>query len=142
MNDRRKNTTSTLGTWLLAIFAVCSAQTSALASDEKARTADMNEKLDAIVIPTISFKDTPVREAFAFLQQQSKEHDRSSTGEKGVQFVLKIDSSAEATLINLDLENMRLREAIMYTCTLAGLKFQAEPTVVLVALQSDPTVAP
>jgi len=143
MNNPRKRPIRMLGALLIAAIAVCSAPALARGSDQKAGTAKINAKLDSIIIPKISFKDTPVREAFATLQQQSKEYDESgSTVEKGVQFVLKIDSNADATLVNLDLENMRLRDAIMYTCTLAGLKFQADPTVVLIAMQSDPTVAP
>jgi hypothetical protein len=143
MSHPRKRPTSMLGTLLIAVVAVCSAPALSPGSDQEASTAKINAKLDSIVIPKISFQDTPVREAFATLQQQSKEHDESgSIGEKGVQFVLKIDSNADATLINLNLENMRLRDAVMYTCTLAGLKFQADPTVVLIAMQSDPTVAP
>jgi hypothetical protein len=131
---------------LAIIPAVTSALVATLASaiaDPAAETRETDRKLDSIVIPKIEFKDTPVREAFAFLAQQSKEHDKSgSTGEQGVQFVLKIDANAEATLISLDLENMSLREALRYTCMLAGLKFQADKRVVLVAPLSDPTIAP
>jgi len=84
-----------------------------------------------------------VREAFAFLAEQSKEHDQGSAqDERGIQIILKIDDKAEDTLVNLNLDNMSLREALRYTCMLAGLKFQADNRVVIVALQSDPTIAP
>jgi hypothetical protein len=100
-------------------------------------------KLDSIVIPEIRFKDTPVREAFAFIAEQSTEHDQSSAqDERGIQIILKIDEKAEDTLVNLNLDNMSLREALRYTCMLADLKFQADNRVVIVALQSDPTIAP
>ena len=84
-----------------------------------------------------------MREAFAFLAEQSKEHDEGSVqNERGVQIILKIDGNTEDTLINLDLENMSLRDALRYTCMLSGLKFQADNRVVIVAMQSDPTIAP
>jgi hypothetical protein len=86
------------------------------------------------------FKDTPVREALAFLAQQSKEHEQGNVqNEWGVQIVLKIDSNVENALVNLDLDNMSLREALRYTCMLSGLKFKADNRVVIVAMQSDPT---
>lgn len=81
-----------------------------------------------------------MREAFALLAEQSKEHDQGSAqGARGVQIILKIDKKAEDTLVTLDLANMSLRDALRYTCMLAGLKFQADNRVVIVALQSDPS---
>jgi hypothetical protein len=123
-------------------IALLAALASAIA-DSNVQTRETDRKLASIVIPKIEFKDTPVREAFAYLAQQSKEHDKTSEPhERGVQFVLKIDNNADATLINLDLENMSLREALQYTCMLSGLKFQTDRRVVIVAPLSDPTIAP
>lgn len=109
-------------------------------TDWSAERKQTEQKLDSIIIPKIQFKDTSVREAFAFLAQQSKEHDQGSAlNERGIQIILKVDGSAEDTLINLDLEKMSLRDALRYTCMLSGLKFKADNRVVIVAMQSDPT---
>ena len=125
---------------MLTSLAVTIAVASTDWSTERKQT---ERKLDSIIIPEIRFKDTPVREAFAFLAKQSKEHDKSNVpNERGVQIILKVDSSTDDILINLDLENMSLREALRYTCMLSGLKFQADDRVVIVAMQSDPTIAP
>jgi hypothetical protein len=125
---------------VLLLLTATVANASADWSTERKQT---ERKLDSIVIPEIRFKDTPVREAFALLAQQSTEHDQGSAqDERGVQIILKIDEKAEDTLVNLNLDNMSLREALRYTCILAGLKFQADNRVVIVALQSDPTIAP
>ena len=125
---------------MLVLLAAAVATASTDWSAEKKQT---ERKLDSIIIPEIRFKETPVREAFAFLAAQSKERDQGSVQEeRGVQIVLKIDSSAEDALITLDLKNMSLRDALRYTCMLSGLKFQADNRVVVVAMQSDPTIAP
>jgi hypothetical protein len=125
---------------MLASLIVTAAVANTDWSTERKQT---ERKLDSIIIPEIRFKDTPVREAFTFLAKQSKEHDkRNVPNERGVQIILKVDSSTDDILINLDLENMSLREALRYTCMLSGLKFQADDRVVIVAMQSDPTIAP
>lgn len=128
---------------LLSLLALLAATVATASTDWPAERKQTERKLDSIIIPEIRFKETPVREAFAFLAAQSKDHDQGSVqDERGVQIVLKIDSSAEDTLITLDLENMSLRDALRYTCMIAGLKFQADNRVVIVAMQSDPTIAP
>ena len=128
---------------LFSIVALLAATVVTASTDGSAERKQTERKLDSITIPEIRFKDTPVREAFAFLAQQSTEHDQvSAQGERGIQIILKIDGSADNTLINLDLQNMSLREALRYTCMLAGLKFQADNRVVIVAMQSDPSIAP
>ena len=122
------------------MLALLTATVATAIGDPSTETQKTDQKLDSMIIPEIRFKDTPVREAFAFLAQQSKEHEQGNVqNERGVQIVLKIDSNAENTLVNLDLDNMSLREALRYTCMLSGLKFKADNRVVIVAMQSDPT---
>lgn len=125
---------------MLAMLAAAVATANTEWSAERKET---EQKLDSIIIPEVRFKDMPVRDAFAFLAQQSKEQDQGSIqNERGIQIILKIDEKADGTLINLDLADMPLRDALRYTCMLAGLKFQADNRVVIVAIQSDPTIAP
>jgi hypothetical protein len=128
---------------LFPVLVLLAATVANASTDWSIERKQTERKLDSIVIPEIRFKDTPVREAFALLAQQSTEYDQGSAqDERGVQIILKIDEKAEDTLVNLNLDNMSLREALRYTCMLAGLKFQADNRVVIVALQSDPTIAP
>lgn len=126
-----------------SVLLLLAATVATASTDWSAERKQTERELDSIIIPEIRFKDTPVREAFAFLAEQSKEHDQGSVqDQRGIQIILKVDEKAEDTLVNLNLDNMSLREALRYTCMLAGLKFQADNQVVIVALQSDPTIAP
>jgi len=122
---------------MMALLAATVASASTDWSTERKQT---ERKLDSIIIPEVRFKETPVRDAFALLAAQSKEHDQGSAqNERGVQFVLKIDKSTEDTLVTLDLANMSLRDVLRYVCMLANLKFKADNKVVIIALTSDPS---
>jgi hypothetical protein len=103
-------------------------------------TREMDAKLEAIVIPTVAFKDTPVREAFDFLRDQSKAHDKSAGAQgKGVGFVLKLDDEQASRLVTLNLDEVPLRDALRYVCTLANLKYRVEPHAILVVNLLDPS---
>jgi general secretion pathway protein D len=103
-------------------------------------TREIIEKLEAIVIPVVDFKETPVREAFDFLRDQSRAHDKSTgTRVKGVNFVLKLDDEQASRLVTLDLNEVPLREALRYVCTVANLKYRVEPHAILVVNLLDPS---
>jgi general secretion pathway protein D len=53
-------------------------------------TAQINNKLNTIVIPRIEFRDATIREAIDFLRQQAEENDTSGTGKRGVDIVLRM----------------------------------------------------
>jgi len=53
-------------------------------------TAQINNKLNTIIIPRIEFRDATVREAIDFLREQSEENDTSGTGKRGVDIVLRM----------------------------------------------------
>ena len=92
-----------------------------------------NRKLDSIILPHFAVSDATVREAIAFLQQQSEEQDRSVDGMKGgIEFKLSLDSNAAASTLTIDLANVPLREAIDSICNLADLRFQPYQNAVIV----------
>jgi general secretion pathway protein D len=53
-------------------------------------TAQINNKLNTIIIPRIEFRDATIREAIDFLREQAEENDPSSTGKRGVNIVLRM----------------------------------------------------
>jgi len=53
-------------------------------------TAQINNKLNSIIIPRIEFRDATIREAIDFLREQSEENDTSGTGKRGVDIVLRM----------------------------------------------------
>src|SRR5262249_16138180 len=52
-------------------------------------TAQINNKLNSIIIPRIEFRDATIREAIDFLREQAVENDTSGSGKRGVDIVLR-----------------------------------------------------
>ncbi|MEM7144910.1 MAG: M56 family metallopeptidase [Verrucomicrobiota bacterium] len=83
--------------------------------------AEIENHLQLIVIPSVSFKETPFVEAIAYLQETSAEQDAEG---KGVQVSISKKAREQADMpITLRLTNVPLIEALRYTTELAGLKF-------------------
>lgn len=53
-------------------------------------TAQINSKLNSIIIPRIEFRDATIREAIDFLREQAVENDTTGTGKRGVDIVLRM----------------------------------------------------
>jgi general secretion pathway protein D len=53
-------------------------------------TAQINNKLNTIIIPRVEFRDATIREAIDFLREQAEENDTSGTGKRGVDIVLRM----------------------------------------------------
>ncbi len=125
------------------------------------------EKLKTIVLPSVEFADTPLRDALDFLQQRSVELDvqEADAAKKGVNIILDAGagvggapaaapvgdntfgaapmatggvSGAGDTRITLRLTNVPLAEALRYTTSLAQLKYKVEPFAVKVIPLSVP----
>ena len=98
------------------------------------------EKLKGIRIPTVEFKDTPLRDALAFLQQKSVELDLNERdpNRKGINIVLGTGGGVGDTPITLKLTNVPLSEALRYTANLAQLKYKVESHAVTVVPLSTP----
>ncbi len=125
----------------------------------------VEEKLKTIIIPSVEFADTPLKDALEFLQQRSVELDISEAdpAKKGMNIVLDAgvagtSASAPAgnpfgsvtesssttgngvadTLITLRLSNVPLGEALRYTTSLAQLKYKVEPHAIVILPLSQP----
>lgn len=107
-------------------------------------TDSINRKLDTIIIPSVSFRDTTIREAVDFIKQRSIALDtsESDSSRKGINIVLKLDPSQggeTGTRITLGLTNVPLRTALEYIAQAANLKIKVEPYAVAIVPLNEPT---
>jgi len=121
------------------------------ASEERRGTELMLARLNRIIVPRIDFKDAPVQEAIASLREKSRALGIADNGE-GINIVLELPSRPApvpaasevegessttpaprpSNLINLNLSNVPLYEALRYVALQAGLKVKVEPFAVSV----------
>ncbi|MEI6073262.1 MAG: Amuc_1098 family type IV pilus outer membrane protein [Verrucomicrobiae bacterium] len=106
-------------------------------------TASINRKLDDIILPSINFSETTIREALDELKRRaaSADKDEPDSTRKGVNIVLKLSPEQEAAILpfTLTLSDIPLRAAIDYVARAANLKLKVEPYSVVVVPQSEPT---
>lgn len=108
-------------------------------------TANISRKLQEIRIAQLSLSDESVSDAVNKLQKKSRSLDTTETdpSKKGVNIVLKLDSSKESvdggTKINLQLNDLPLGEALKYIAAAANLKVKIEPYAVAIVPLSEPT---
>jgi general secretion pathway protein D len=106
-------------------------------------TANINDKLNSIIIPRINFTDSSIRESLDFLKKRSIELDETESDPdlKGVNIVLKVPpgSPEENAQITLEIENVPLKAALEYVAQAAGLKIKIDPYAVVVVPSSENT---
>ncbi len=119
--------------------------------------AKIESKLKDIILPSVEFQDTPLREALNFLQEKSIELDlvEQDPNKKGINLVLQatgmgVSPSTEGggfgagtndvgdAGITLKLSDVPLVTALKYTVSLAQLKYKVEPHAVLILPLSTP----
>ena len=74
------------------------------------------KKLQSIVLPEVAFKETPLKEALARLEEKSRELD---VQKKGVRFIMA-DTGKANTPITLSLTNVALMDAVQHVCSISG----------------------
>lgn len=92
------------------------------------------EKVTSIIIPSVTFQETPLLEAIQILKQASIEHDTSlPESRRGVNLLYSYygGSGQEETPVTLRLSNVPLIEAIRYTADAAGCDYRIEGGTVL-----------
>ncbi|CAA9247020.1 MAG: hypothetical protein AVDCRST_MAG42-2029 [uncultured Chthoniobacterales bacterium] len=76
-------------------------QTAGALNDASAKeatgTARISNKLNTIIIPRIEFRDASIREAVDFLRQQASANDPAEEGRKGVDIVLRLNTTGTRT---------------------------------------------
>lgn len=105
------------------------------------------DKLNAIRIPSIAFKDITIEEAIDFLRQRAKELDvnEPDPAKKGVSFMIRRPGSAagEAAVVpslaikELRLSNVSLGEALRHICNLTKYRYKVDDFAVTLVLASE-----
>jgi len=106
-------------------------------------TAAINRKLEEIILPSINFSETTIREALDELKRRAAAADKDEPDptRKGVNIVLKLSPDQESAILpfSLTLSDIPLGAAIDYVARAANLKLKVEPYSIVVVPQSEPT---
>ena len=103
------------------------------------RQVALEKKMDAIVVPVITFEDTTLEEAVDFLRLRSRELDKTTEdpAEKGVNFVIRNSTPAQPKTVTLALRDVTLRKAIENVAEAAGLSTVVGPFAVTLMSRED-----
>ena len=98
---------------------------SPMARLERERAA-LVARLDAIIIPRVEFKDTPLRECAHFLTQASRRRDATgkAIGEPQAEVILSL-SRPGATTLSFIAHNVTLKDAVRVIAEVADLHWVA-----------------
>lgn len=101
--------------------------------DDPAKVRVMG-KLESIILPTVSLKDTKVRDAIQYLNEAGAKADRqeSDPAKKGVLVQYNEQQIPVDQAMTLELKDVPLLEALRYVTELASLKFKIEDGRVVV----------
>ena len=88
-------------------------------------------KLNAIVLPTVSFTRVPIGQVVAALGAASEEFDRAETGSKGVNLVL-VDPENRAPTVTLTLRNSTLRRVLDMVTESIGYQYEVQTDLIVV----------
>jgi general secretion pathway protein D len=104
-------------------------------------SAYLTEKMKNIIIPKLELTGASVDEAIEFLRIKSRDLDEreADPAKKGVNIILKSGDVPVSAMINLNLNDVPLEEALRYVVELAGMKVKVEPFAVMVVPSTEDT---
>lgn len=91
----------------------------------------MMQKLNSIVIPTVSFADMELSRVVNSLNEQSMRFDTGYGDNKGVNIVL-IDPNRMDPQINISLRNLSLKRILDFVVDSVGFQYDVEPDAVVI----------
>jgi hypothetical protein len=94
--------------------------------------APLKQKLDQIILPKVEFNGATLEQALEYLRTQSRKLDKSTSGEKGVKIILRLDDTPITESITLNVQDLPLSEAIRYVTELTQTKYRVEENSVLI----------
>lgn len=95
-----------------------------------------------VIKPTVQFQKATIEEACGYLSESIR-HACDFSGERpAFNIVLKSTSEASARLLDLDLKNIPISEALRYIAELAGLKLRFHAHAVVFSPEDDALDAP
>jgi general secretion pathway protein D len=132
------------GAWELDVDAVSSREPLVFGSQQAAAQqaiADIDDKLDDIILPRVSFDDVTLEEALEYLGARSIALDSGvSDDKKGIDFVMNMgagDSPEVSTILNkqfdLQLRNVSLRDVLKYVTAQTSTKYRVDRFAVTIS---------
>ncbi len=94
------------------------------------------EKLDRIVLPTVSFNQVEMTRVAGILSAAAEEFDRTGSDPKGVNIVL-LDPAGKCPAITLTLRNLPLRRVLDLVAAAAGCRCEVQPDAVVLRPAGD-----
>lgn len=91
----------------------------------------MLQKLNSIIIPTVSFGDMELSRVINSLNEQSQRFDTGYGDNKGVNIVL-IDPTRAEPKINISLRNLSLKRILDFVVDSVGFQYDVEPDAVVI----------
>lgn len=98
------------------------------------------QKMEKIIFPQVQFKGATVEEAVEFLRIKSRDYDtvERNPAKKGVNLLMKPGMAPTTSLINLDLKDVSMSEALKKITELGRVKYKIEEFAVVVVPLSEP----
>lgn len=91
----------------------------------------MMQKLNSIIVPTVSFADMELSRVVNSLNEQSMRFDTGYGEDKGVNIVL-IDPAQSDPKINISLRNLSLKRVLDFVVDSVGFQYDVEPDAVVI----------
>ncbi|MGB3121791.1 MAG: Amuc_1098 family type IV pilus outer membrane protein [Verrucomicrobiales bacterium] len=105
--------------------------------------ADLETKMNRMIIPSVDFQATPLRDVVTFLTQQSVALDTSEADptKRGISIIIQ-DQAAADRPVSLQLSQAPFAEVLRYAAQFAGLRYRVDGYVVaLVPMGESPDAA-
>jgi general secretion pathway protein D len=99
--------------------------------DQASAVAPIAEKLNDIVLPSVSFTRAEIGQVVTALSAVSEEFDRSPTAPRGVNIVL-LDPSNRNPTVTITLRNATLRRVLDFVTEAVGYQYEIQPDAVIV----------
>jgi general secretion pathway protein D len=95
------------------------------------RTSPLAQKLEAIVLPSVSFSRTEIAQVVAALSAAAEEFDHTETGPKGVNIVL-LDPANQPAKVTITLRDTSLKRVLDFITASIGYQYELQPDAVLI----------
>ncbi|MDB6168784.1 MAG: type and secretion system protein [Verrucomicrobia bacterium] len=101
-----------------------------------AAAGPMTEKLNTIILPTVSFAKVPIAQVVMALSAASEEFDPGEAPLKGANIVL-LDPDNRAPVVSLTLRNTSLRRVLDFVSEAIGYEYEVQPDAVVLRPVGD-----
>jgi general secretion pathway protein D len=101
-------------------------------SPEEIAIAAMTERLQAITVPSLDFRDANIKDVVLFLTETCRRLDSNKRGVNILLLGMEGSAAADQNNITISIRDMSLYEALQYIVEMASLKFDVQPKAVAI----------